>query len=337
MTSSLEQVLLSHWRQWFSESPPAALDFVVVGQKYRDFYTLLAMHGDGRESACVVKIAADGEQAPRLRREFENLMLLRSHLADQGLLDSIPAPLALEECDRLVIIVSSYISGRGLAGALGYPRRQKTAAQALDRVAHWLAAFAAAGRALSPARDDGLEQPADALAAFEEEGIPFQEFLCSGGEGGVAAFQEMRRSQGFRHGDLKPGHILWRDGTIGVLDWSEMKPGSVAGDWFYFLTLSALQLGGAESLPQLSQTAPTLEAIFFSDHWFSKLAAQATWRLLDRLALPWSAAGPLFALSVWSSRFRWPYLAHEPFGAYGDVLHLLRRRWADLVFNRAKA
>jgi hypothetical protein len=208
----------------------------------------------------------------------------------------------------------------------------------LGRVADWLVAFQAAATDGSPTPRNGQRPLADPLAAADQTEIPPHESLPFGPRNGLAVPQEVPETWGLQHGDLKPEHILWRDSSIGVLDWGELKPGSVTSDWFYFLTLSALQIGGVESPQQLAQTAPTLEAIFFSRHWFGELAMQATRQFLDRLGLPRSAAAPLFARSVCrDSRYRWPYLAHEPFGAYRDVIGLLGRRWEDLVFNRAAA
>ncbi len=331
MSASLEEELLSRWRDWFGESPPAGLELLAVGRKYRDCYTLLPFPADGHQPACAIKIAIGEEQARRLRREFENLTLLRDRLTNHALLGSIPSPLALEEDAHLARAIYSYVPGRSLASALSYPRRRDTVPRVLSRVAEWLVAFQAATKSEPPAPDNGHDDLADAPASADE--IELLRYM----EGsGLATPQKMSGVWGLRHGDLKPEHILWRDGSIGVLDWGELKPGSVTSDWFYFLTLSALQMGGVESVQQLALAAPTLEAIFFSRHWFGELAMEATRRLLDRLDLPRSAAAPLFALSACrDSRYRWPYLAHEPFGAYNDTLRLLRRRWGDLVFNRA--
>jgi len=338
MSGSLEEELLSRWQDWFGESPPAGLEFLAVGRKYRDCYTLLPLPAGGNQPACAIKIAIGEEQARRLRREFENLTLLHDHLTDLALLSSIPSPLALEERARLVRAVYSYVPGRSLASALSYPRRQGSAPQVLSRVSDWLAAFHVAATGQATIRGNGHKQLADLLAAIDEAEPPTQEPLPHQPDDGLTTARKAPEVRGLRHGDLKPEHILWRDGSIGVLDWGEMKPGSVTSDWFYFLTLSALQIGGVESVQQLALAAPTLEAIFFSRHWFGELAMEATRRLLDRLDLPRSAAAPLFALSVCrDSRYRWPYLAHEPFGAYNDALRLLGRRWGDLVFDGAAA
>jgi hypothetical protein len=231
--------------------------------------------------------------------------------------------------------VYSFVAGRSLASALSYPRRRDGVPQVLSRVADWLVAFQAAATGLASVGGNGQKRLAALLAAVDEAESPPQGSLPCGWDDGPPAL-ETPASKGLSHGDLKPEHILWRDGAIGVLDWGEMKPGSVTSDWFYFLTLSALQMGGVESIQQLAQAAPTLEAVFFSRHWFGDLAMESTRPLMDRLDLPRSAAAPLFALSVCrDGRHRWPCLAHEPFGAHNDVLRLLRRRWEDLVFNRA--
>jgi hypothetical protein len=335
VSASLEEELLSRWQGWFGESPPAGLEWLAVGRKYRDCYTLLSFPVDGKQPACAIKIAIGEEQARRLRHEFENLTLLRDRLTDQSLLGSIPSPLTLEDRAHLVRAVYSYVPGRSLASALSYPRRRDSIPQVLSRVADWLVAFQVASTSQAAIRGNGHKRLADLLAAVDEaESLP-QESPPYGSDDGLTAAQKAPEAKGLRHGDLKPEHILWRDGSIGVLDWGEMKPGSVTSDWFYFLTLSALQMGGVESIQQLALAAPTLEAIFFSRHWFGEVAMEATRRLLDRLDLPRSAAAPLFVLSACrDSRYRWPYLAHEPFGAYHDVLRLLRRRWRDLVFDK---
>jgi hypothetical protein len=338
MSASLEEELLSRWQDWFGENPPPGLELLAVGRKYRDCYTLLPFPTGSRQPACAIKIAVGEEQARRLRREFENLTLLHDHLTDLALLSSIPSPLALEERTHLVRAVYSYVPGRSLASALSYPRRQDRVPQVLSRVADWLVAFQVAATGQATIRGNGHKQLADLLAAIDDAESRPQESLPLGSDSGLTTAQKAPGARGLRHGDLKPEHILWRDSSIGVLDWGEMKPGGVTSDWFYFLTLSALQMGGVESVQQLALAAPTLEAIFFSRHWFGELAMQTTHRLLDRLNLPTSAAAALFVLSVCrDSRYRWPYLAHEPFGAYNDVLRLLRRRWGDLVFNRAAA
>ena len=84
MSASLEEELLSRWQGWFGESPPAGLEWLVVGRKYRDCYTLLSFPVDGKQPACAIKIAIGEEQARRLRHEFENLTLLSDHLTDPG-------------------------------------------------------------------------------------------------------------------------------------------------------------------------------------------------------------------------------------------------------------
>lgn len=330
MSAPLAKELLSRWQDWFNESPPVSLELLAVGRKYRDSYTLLPFAVEGQEPACVIKMAADEERATKLRREFENLTLLRVRLTDRTLLRSLPTPITLEERARLVTVVYSYVAGRSPASALSYPHRQATAPKVLERVAEWLVAFQAATKAEAPAPDNGHDDLADAPASADEI-----ELLRHMEGSGFATPQKMSGVWGLQHGDLKPEHILWRDGSIGVLDWGELKPGSVTSDWFYFLTLSALQMRDPESL-ELTETASTLEAIFFTRHWFGELAMQATRRFLDRVGLPRAAAATLFALSICRDyRYRWPYLAHEPFGAYRDVVRLLRHRWGDLVFKRA--
>jgi len=331
MSAPLEEVLLSRWQEWLGEGPPAKVELLAVGRKYRDTYTLLPFRTDGREPACAVKIAAGEEHATKLRREFENLTLLRTRLTDQALLDSIPSPLGFEHRASLMAGIYSYVRGRSLASALSYPHRRDVIPQVLDRVAEWLVAFQAATKAEAPAPDNGHSHLADSVPAVDEA-----EFLSQAGVGDLVGPEKMSGAWGLQHGDLKPEHVLWCDRSIGVVDWGEMKPGSVTGDWFFFLTHTALQMGGVESPQQLAQTVPTLERVFFARHWFGELAVQATRRFLEHLGLPRSMAGPLFALSVCrDSRYLWPYLAHEPFGAYRDVMRLLKRRWVDLVFNRA--
>jgi hypothetical protein len=333
MSAPLEKELLSRWQEWFNESPPATLELLAVGRRYRNSYTLLPFPNGGQEPVCVVKVAAGEEQASKLRREFGNLTLLRTRLTDQALLDSFPSPLALVHRAGLVVAIHSYVSGRSLPSALSYPRQREVIPRVLDSVAEWLVAFQAATKAEAPAPDNGHDDLADALASADEI-----ELLRHMEGNGLATPQKMSGVWGLQHGDLKPEHVLWRGRSIGVVDWDEMRSGSVTSDWFYFLALSALQIGGVESNRQLGQAAPTLEAIFFSRHWFGELAMQATHRFLDRLSLPRSMAAPLFVLSICrDGRYLWPYLAQGASGAYRDVVRLFRHRWGDLVFNRAAA
>ncbi len=179
-----------------------------------------------------VKLAAAEEDAPALKKEFQSLLLVRTHHRQTSLLNNLPNPVYLGHTRGGWAEVQTFVPGEPLAGALypggfGLMRRVRAAAflkvlpQVLRQLHTPLQATAPPPTFTPP---PGLSQNAPHLF-----------------ENALARLQTAPPATGGTHGDFSPGNILHTRNQAFIVGWRNYSAeGIQVFDLFDLFTQAAL-------------------------------------------------------------------------------------------------